>query len=366
MNNKQIQKEYSLLTSYRAPNTTNSQGLRLHLNENLFGPSPKCIAAVKELSSEDLCFYDLDKEDNLVTVLAKKLNLIPDNIVLQAGSSEMLKTILGILLHYPGQRVLLPNPSWSYYRSIADFNFAEVQYFDLDIDETNSSYIYSCEKINRVAVEFCPHIIILTSPNMPTGNLLYQSQLENIAESNPNTVIIVDEAYWGYSNNNNINISEVIEKFPSIIFVRTFSKFFGLANERVGFCYCGKFWKDIIETVSPLFRLSASSRAASIAALEDMEYYDNIRQQVIDVREKFISQLNAIEGVRAYKSEANFVFIKFNANYSKRLAEHLIECGYIVRLFTSKHNSTCNMRITLSNERVMHEIIQEIYKFIQK
>ena len=352
----QIFDKYSEIKSYHSVPTEQLSG-RLHLNENLFMPSPRCLEVLKEATMEDLYLYDLGHEDKLVTALAKDTGISPDNIFVHHGSSEVIKSIGSILLN-EGDVVLVPSPGWSYYKSVADAKFAKC--ITYEVNEGEESYEYNVDDILRKALQYNPKMIVITSPQMPTGCEISYDSIHKIVTENPNSVIMLDEAYWGYQDVSNEMEKSLITDFSNVVVTRTFSKFYGLADVRIGYGLCSYPLRRTIGLDLPLFRAWGISRKVAIAAIEDKEYYDGMRQETKEVREWFSDELNKMDGVRAYKSGSNFVFIKLQNADADVVRAFMEENNILIRLFTDKDD--LRLRITIGPKDIMKRVVFQLKK----
>ncbi len=354
---KKIEKKYEGLSNYIPPRI-NCKCVRLNLNENLFGPSPKCKEALKNISLDNLGLYSLEDNDELVELLARTFGVDENQIILHNGSSEMIRMVFEMILDR-GDTVLLPNPGWCYYFGISDVNhFNTVSY---SIDELDDTYQLSISTLCSSIEKTNPGIVVITTPNMPTGNSIVHEELEYLLERYKDQFFLIDQAYWGFTDDK-INVGEIIQCYQNVIFVRTFSKFYGLANERIGFCICNERLKNIIKLNQPLFRLSYTSRKMAETVLKDVEYYDNIRKVYSEERDYFISEMNKIEGITAFRSDANFVYVKNKNKDVREIQKKLEEQGYLIRLF-NLNNCYC-LRVTLYNREVMDFVIQAFRKYV--
>lgn len=352
----QIFSKYSTVKSYHSVPTEQLSG-RLHLNENLFKPSPKCMDCLKNITMEDLYLYDLGHEDELITAISKDTGISANNIFVHNGSAEIIKSIGSIVLS-ENDVVLVPAPGWSYYKSVADVKFAKSIVYE--IKEGVESYEYNVNDILVKAEEFTPKMIILTSPQMPTGCEIPAEIVHRIASENKNSIIMLDEAYWGYGDNNNKLEKELITKYSNVVITRTFSKFYGLANVRIGYGLCSYPLRRTIGLDLPLFRVCGVSRKIAKAALEDKEYYESMRKKTIDTREWFIEEVNKINGVNAFKSGSNFVFIKLKSADADTVRAFMEENNILIRLFTDKN--TLRLRITIGPRNIMERVIFQLKK----
>ena len=343
-------KGYDAIKKYNAVPTEQKTG-RLHLNENLFKPSPKCLDVLKDISYEDLYAYDLSAVDSLEVELNKYLGIPIENVFVHNGSAEVIKTILAITLS-KDDVILLPQPNWSYYKSVADEKFAKIEYYNVLPGE--DVFYHDVNEILTKAAKLNPKVIVLTTPHMPTGNVISSEDIEKIGKANPDTLILVDEAYLGFSDNE-YDTMKLINANSNIIFVRTFSKFFGLANVRIGYGICAPSLKSIFGLDLPLFRVSIISRNMAIAALQDKTYYDKMKKEIVDVREWFFNKLKSMPGVRPYKSYSNFIFLHLDDYDVQKMKDWMETNGIIIRLFME--NSRLAMRITVGPRDIMEKAL---------
>lgn len=346
--------KYSEVKSYHSVPTVQKNG-RLHLNENLFKPSPKCLEVLKDITMEDLYLYDLGRNDELVEALASSTGISSNNIFVHNGSAEVIKSIGSILLN-EGDVVLVPAPGWSYYKSVADAKFAKCVTYE--VCEKEDTYEYNIEDILVKAKEYHPKVIVITSPQMPTGCGIAYDDIERIIGENENSIILLDEAYWGYGNDDNKFEKKIITKYSNVVITRTFSKFYGLADIRIGYGLCSYPLRRTICLDLPLFRACGISRRIAIAAVEDREYYQKMKEESNAVREWFSAELNKMPGVKAYKSESNFVFIKLDNADADKVRAYMEENGLLIRLFTDK--DALRLRITIGPKDIMERVLYQL------
>ena len=352
--------KYSEVKSYHSVPTEQLTG-RLHLNENLFKPSPKCMDVLKEAKIEDLYLYDLGHDDELLEAISTDTGISTNNIFVHNGSSECIKSIGSILLN-EGDIVLVPHPGWSYYKSVADAKFAKC--VNYEVREADDSYEYNVEDILQKAKEYKPRLIVITSPQMPTGCEISYEDIERIVSENKDSVILLDEAYWGYSDVTSKFEKMLITKYANVVVTRTFSKFYGLADIRIGYGFCSYPLRRTIGLDLPLFRASGICRRIAKAALEDHEYYDKMRAETKEVREWFIDEPNTIHGVTAYKTGSNFVFIKLDNADPDKVRAYMEENGILIRLFTDK--DALRLRITIGPKDLMDRVVYQLKRALGK
>lgn len=327
---------------------------RLHYNENLFGPSPKCLDVLYQTTMEDLYLYDSTEEDDLLIELEKRIGISRENLFLHNGSAESIKTLFSVMLN-KGDNVLVPEPGWSYYAGVVDYKFGNKIYYDIIEGEDKCSH--NVEDILNKAKEYSPKIIVITSPAMPTGNSILSEDLEKIVSSNPGSMILVDEAYWGFSDYD-IDVKYMIGKYDNIVFSRTFSKYYGLANLRIGYGIGSleaihTLWLDL-----PLHRLPHISKRMAIAALNDSKYYEEIVKETINVREWFWRKLNKLPGVKPFKSDANFLYIGLSGYDVEGIKKYMHDNGYLIRIFDGHGQQ--HLRISVAPKEIMEDCFNKL------
>lgn len=350
----QVFSKYSDVKSYHSVPTEQISG-RLHLNENLFQPSPKCLEVLKNITMEDLYLYDLTHSDELQDALSASTGISANNIFVHNGSAEVIKSIFSILLN-ENDTVLIPSPGWSYYKSVADEKFAKC--ISYEVREGEDSYEYHVDDLLEKARCHTPKIIVVTSPQMPTGCTIAYEDIERIIQENANSVIMIDEAYWGYGIDDNVFEKKIITKYSNVVITRTFSKFYGLANIRIGYGLCSYPLRRTIGLDLPLFRASGISRKIAIAAVEDKAYYDAMKKASNEIRDWFTDELNKIEDVKAFRSESNYVFIKLLHADADKVRAYMEENNILIRLFRDK--DALRLRITVGPKDIMERVLYQL------
>lgn len=333
---------------------TNQHTGRLHLNENTFGPSPRCMEVLKGIKIQDLYEYDMASKDFLVEEISAAFSIPEDDIYIHNGSAELIKSVFSIALER-GDSVLLSNPGWSYYASLAREKFCSVHYYNVLKDDY--TYFVDVDDVLKKAKQCQPKLIVITSPHNPTGCRIDGSALEMIIRDNPESLVLLDEAYWGFSEEN-VDVRRLVETYTNIIISRTFSKYYGLANMRVGFGFCNSKVKHIFGLDLPLFRESSISRRMAVEAIHDEVYYENMNCKLNEIKTWFTDELNKLSGVRAFQSCSNFVAVKIENMNVDRVKEVLRENGILIRLF--EDSGEVIARIAVSEMAVMKKTVDII------
>lgn len=334
---------------------------RLHVNENLFKPSPKVMEVLHNATYEDVYLYDLTREDELAVEISKREEISTDHILIHSGSSDVIKTVMSLVLN-KGDTVLISAPSWNYYKSIVELKMAKAEYYD--VVPGKNSYEFDVSGLMSKARAVSPRIIIITSPHNPTGAVISASDLETIIKENPSSLVIVDEAYLGFSEQK-FDVRHLLAAYSNVVFSRTFSKLYGLAGIRVGYGLCAPMAKQVFRLDVNPFRVNNISRKMAVAALRDEKYYKGLLKDITESRNFFINEMNSISGVKAFDSAANFVFIHFSENTDvQALKDYLAQNGYLVRLWTE--GSRLAMRVTLDRKETMEKVVALMKEFLEK
>lgn len=350
--------DYEGITRYAGVPTEQTTG-RLHYNENLFGPSPRCLETLKQAVPSDLYLYESNEKDELLEALAEELGIPAEHLFLNNGSAETIKSVLGMMAAR-GDTILLPDPGWSYYTGLSDYKFLKIVRYP--ILEGERKCAHDVASIHSMIQKHQPKVAIITTPAMPTGNAIDDAALEEIVRAYPDTLILVDEAYLGFRPYT-LDVARLIRTYDNVVFSRTFSKFYGLANLRIGYGICSRALKDVLWLDMPLHRLPHISKRMAIAALRDRAYYAEMREKLLQNRREFLDAMNAIAGIRAYESDANFVYISLTGYDVERIRKLAADHGYLIRVFTG--NNEKHLRVTIAPKAVMDDLTRVLTEAIQ-
>jgi len=282
--------------------------VKLASNENPYGTSPKAIEVLK--SFEDLHRYPNPEYRALREKLSEYTGWETERIVVGAGIDGILETVFKILID-EGDEVLIPIPTFQYYRILARLHCAREilvsRREDFKIPENIFEFLNEKTKL-----------IIVPFPNNPTGNVEKKKLIEELVNST-RAIVFIDEAYIEFSDEK-LDIDS-----DNLIVARTMSKAFGLANLRVGYARLPRWLLKFYRSASTPFPVSTLAERCSIAALEDLEWMRNCVEKIKKERERLFNELKKL--VKPFPSQANFIFFKAR----KGLAEDLLMRGVIIR-----------------------------------
>jgi histidinol-phosphate aminotransferase len=290
--------------------------IKLGSNENVLGPSPKAIAAIIS-HAKDVHIYPSADACDLVEALSVYTGVPVENICASGPGMDGLLDNLMRLLISPGDEVIIPTPTFSYYGIAACANGAVPVYVKL-----NGDYGLDVESIKSAESERTK-VIFLCSPNNPTGKLVPENELRSILE-HTRGLVFVDEAYIEFSDG---NVTHLLNEYDNIIIGRTLSKVFGLAGMRLGYGLMPTWLKTEYMKIATPFNISVPSIVAGIAALSDTEHLIKSIACAREGRDYLVANIP----FEVYKSQANFVLVDVSPLKSKDVTVSLLEKGIIVR-----------------------------------
>ncbi|RKP58826.1 histidinol-phosphate transaminase [Pararobbsia silviterrae] len=298
--------------------------VKLNTNENPYGPSPRVLAALSaELGgqADTLRRYPDPTSRALHEAIAQRMGVHTEQVFVGNGSDEVLAHIFqGLLRH--AEPILFPDVTYSFYPTYA--RLFEVQFTTIALESDFSIDVDAYRRPNGG--------ILIANPNAPTGRALTLAQIERLLVANPDSVVVIDEAYVDFGAESAIAL---IDRFPQLLVVQTLSKSRSLAGLRVGFAIGHR---DLIEALTRVkdsfnsYPIDRLAQVGAVAALDDVEWFDKTRHAVIATRETLTADLQAL-GFEVLPSAANFVFARHPDEDAAALAQALREREIFVRHF---------------------------------
>ena len=295
--------------------------VKLNTNENPYGPSPKALAAMQAQLSDDLRLYPDPNSDLLKQAVADYYGVETAQVFVGNGSDEVLAHAFhGLFQH--GQPLLFPDISYSFYPVYC--GLYGIPFEAVALDEQLQIRVEDYARPNGG--------IVFPNPNAPTGCLLALEAIERLLKANPDTVVLVDEAYIDFGGETAISL---VDRYPNLLVTQTLSKSRSLAGLRVGLAVGHPDLIEALERIKNSFNsypLDRIAIAGAAAAFEDQAYFTHTCQLVIDSREALVAELQQL-GFEVLPSAANFVFARHPQQDAAALAAGLREHGVIVRHF---------------------------------
>ena len=325
------------------------QYIKLNTNESPYSPSPKALAAMQEQVCEKLRLYPDPNCQTLKNALAKSYGVDANQVFVGNGSDEVLA--LAFMGYFAGGKPLaFADITYSFYKVYANLYGIEPKIIPLtesfDIDPVD----YENLDVSGVVV---------TNPNAPTGKALPLSDIEKVLKANPDVVVLVDEAYVDFGAQSAVSL---VNQYPNLMVVQTFSKSRALAGIRVGYAIAQPELIDGLERLKNSFNSYPIDRialAGATAAVEDSEYLQEICDKTIATREWTVSELEKL-GFEVLPSATNFVFVTHPKKDAETLYLSLKEQGILVRYFGKKPRIGEYLRITIGTDAEMQALIEAL------
>jgi len=280
---------------------TPAAGLRLHLNENTAGCSPRVLAALQAVTREQAAFYP-DYED-ATEACARRLGTAAAETVLTNGLDEgILAVAMSALRHgreHGAVDAVIVEPAFDMYATCADAAGAHLVHIAPEPD--------FAFPLGRVLDAIGPStaVVFLTTPNNPTGIPVARDHVLRVAERARHALVLVDEAYADFARTTLIG-DPALRGLPNVIVGRTFAKAYGLAGLRLGALIGNPSTLEPIRAVLPPYSVNAYAVAAAQAAFDDLDYFNWYLGQVDESKALLDEALKRL-GVRFWPSAANFV-----------------------------------------------------------
>ncbi len=281
----------------------------LDRNEVLQGLSPKALQALRAFKKDHASTYIPGYYSSLlIPALSGKFRIPEDRIILSYGIEDFLSLMFEKVSERKGS-ILTSEYHYTYYRIHAKFK--NVRLLTFRMPEAGDSFSFDIKDFIRKYRAHKPEMILLASPANPTGNVLSVRELEVILKNvKKDCPVLLDQAYRGFEKKyNERSFLRLLEKYPNLALLRTFSKYYALAGMRIGFALCGKKVKELLNYENRFLGLSRVLEETAIAALNSETYYRRVAAEVKRDREYLISKLRA-KGLKVFSSNANFILLR--------------------------------------------------------
>ena len=331
--------------------------IKLGSNENPFGPSAKAIEAIGK-ECKNINRYPESVLNELQQELANYSGVKQSQVIIGGDGADEIIDVLAKTFIDEGDEFIVPLPSYMYYEYLLQQYGARPVYAKWNLEEIKLDTDSILNSINDKT-----KMIFLCTPNNPTGTLIDEKDIRDIASGNPDVLIVVDEAYFEYAEVTN---KDLINEFDNIFIIRTMSKVMGLAGMRMGY---GLACSEIIEymhRIKPVFSLTRLSYVAALNTLRDKNYIETSIEKGIESREYLYNELSKIDSLNVFPSKSNFMLIgiKDTGFTASEFAFELMKKGVIVRDCTSfKGLDEYWIRIsicTLEEDKKFIDIVKEV------
>lgn len=318
------------------PPLAGRDALRLDFNENTFAASPKVIERLRQTTAEGLTKYP--EREGVERIAAKHFGLAADQVLLTNGVDEAIHLVCAAFLEEEDE-ALIQTPTFFMYEVSAGMMTAHVK--KVQADET-LEFPYE-----RFVAAMTPRtkLVVVCSPNNPTGAVVSRAQLLAICAAAPQAVVMVDEAYFHFYGE---TVMGDVGRVPNLVLARTFSKAYGLANLRIGMLCGDAALMKYVRKVSSPYNVNGVALDCLPIALQDDAYVQWYAEQVNTGRARMMDGLRAL-GVEFFPSHANFVLMKIGAKH-KELVAAMRARGVLLRDRSSDPGCEGYVRITIGVE----------------
>ncbi|MBQ6376010.1 MAG: histidinol-phosphate transaminase [Lachnospiraceae bacterium] len=325
--------------------------IKLNTNENPYPPSPAVEKAFSEFSAASLRLYPDPAVSDLVAAIAEIYGVSEEEVFVGVGSDDVLAMCF-LTFFNSGKPVLFPDITYSFYDVWAELFRIPYRRIPLLEDFTLEAEDYLVENGG----------IIFPNPNAPTGLLLPLAKVEQIVRENPDSVVIVDEAYIDFGGESALPLTR---RYNNLIVVQTFSKSRNLAGMRIGFAIADR---ELIAALSDVkysfnsYTMNAPSIAAGTACMRDTEYFRRCTKRIMKTRAWAAEELRKL-GFIVPDSASNFLFVTHKSVPAEELFNYLKMQHIYVRYF-KKPRIDNYLRITIGTDAQMETLIRVLRSYL--
>ena len=326
------------------------QYVKLNTNESPYPPSPGVSERIGRARPLNL-YCDIPCT-GLQTRMAKLLDVEPGNLLFSNGSDEILNFAF-LAFGDETHPFVFPNITYGFYTVFGALNHVPCRQIPLGEDFTIDPADYCNADAN----------VLIANPNAPTGIALSRAQIETIVQTNPDHVVIIDEAYVDFGAESCVPLTK---QYANLLVVQTFSKSRSLAGARLGFAAGSQALIGDLNTIkysTNPYNVNSLTQAAGEAALDENDYYLANCRRVMETRAETRAALEAL-GFTVLPSKANFLFARHPGISGQALYEQLKARGVLVRHFTQPSIADFN-RITIGTPEQMQILLRETKRILQ-
>lgn len=327
--------------------------IKLASNENPLGASPKAVKAIRD-SSSGVNRYPDSQGFYLKKKLAKSLNVNPANLVLGNGSDELIDIIIKTFVE-DDENIVTADTTFLEYEVIASvygrrLTKVPLRYFKYDLESMK-------KKIDKKT-----KLVFIANPNNPTGTYVTKYELRDFMSGlGENTLLVMDEAYDAFVDVN--DFPNMLDSFrnKSIIILKTFSKFYGLAGLRIGYAVLDAELAGFMERARAPFNVNSLAQAGALAALDDKEFLLKTRKVILEGKGYLYDNLKKL-GLAYVPSVANFILVDIGQD-GAGLFNKMLKFGVIVRDM-KQYGLNNFIRVTIGTKKENERFIRVLKKIL--
>ena len=276
----------------------------------------------------------------LVEALARAAGWTAEGVLAGNGSNELIQALFMVTVG-PGTRVVVPEPTFSLYALLTRILGGETLAAPL-----GPELEYQPAQILALARELRPALMVICSPNNPTGSVLEPDDLEALCTASAG-LVVVDEAYHEFSGHSAVPL---LARHPNLVVLRTFSKAMAMAGLRVGYLMADPALAREIDKARLPYNLNFFSQTAALAALADPAPLREGVERIVASRQELFRGLAHVAGVRPYPSQANFILFELEEADPRAVFESLYNRGVLVRDVSAYPRLSRCLRVTVGSD----------------
>lgn len=283
--------------TYQIFNSGRREKVRLDLNENAWGCSPRVLEALQNLSAEDISLYPA--YDALLHQIADHYHIGTENVIISNGADDSIRCVFDCFVE-EGDEIILPVPNYGMFDifgRIRGAKVTEILYHD--------DFSFPVEQV-LAAISATIKLIVIVNPANPLGTIVSEKELIRILDKASDSLVLLDETYWHFVGKSYLPL---IQKYPNLIVVQTFSKAYGLTGLRLGMLFSAAETIRHLAKVNLPFAVNSLALKAGSAALADQQFIQQVRRQVREEAQFMEQELNQL-GIETRACHTNFLLIK--------------------------------------------------------
>lgn len=325
--------------------------VKLNTNENPYPPAPGVRKLISELDADRLKLYPKPDAKELVAAIADTYGVGIKNVFMGVGSDDVLGT--AFLTFFKGEKpILFPDITYSFYPVWAKL-------YDIPFETPALDKNY---RIKREDYYKENGGIVIANPNAPTSVAEGMDFFEDIVKHNPDSVVIIDEAYIDFGGESSI---ELTRKYDNVLVVQTFSKSRSMAGMRIGYAIGNEklisYMFDVRNSYNS-YTMNYPSIVCGAEALKDRAYFEDTRKKIISTREKYTGILREL-GFSCPDSSANFLFVTHKDVPAKEIFTKLRDKHVFVR-YWNKPRIDNRLRITIGTDEEMNKLVEALKEIL--
>jgi len=345
-----VRKNIRNLKPYTSARDIYSRGILLDANENSFG-------SVLEITGETLNRYPDPHQMSMREWLGAYLGIPYQKLFFGVGSDEIIDLLIRIFCEPGKDSIMILEPTYGMYKVAADINDIRSETvllndnFDIDTEAVMNSWN------NKIK------LIFLCSPNNPTANLLNKTSIKKLLQKTK-SIIVVDEAYIDFAGDDNSCI-DISNEFPNLVILRTFSKAWGLAGIRLGYCICDEEIINYLFKIKAPYNINSLTRKAFHEAFSNSGRKDEFISSILAEKQYLIKELNKIKNIeKLFPSDTNYILIKIKDASS--IQKILAEAGIIIRDRSSQPGLENCLRITVGTREQNKQLLDLLHNVLNE